>query len=293
MNGKFGRVTAALIFAAAALICSLATGQGTAPDGNALPGQCIGLPGAQIVSPFADSYSCVSLGSPAGVVTPYGGLTFKYDDPNTVLIGGAANDATGRIYQIGVIRNASGHIIGFSGTARLYPSATSRIGQYNDGGVAFGPDNVLFVTRYPANQLEQSKPGSNVPNKVTDLSPLGVASSVGSLAFVPQGFPGAGRLKLVSYPSGGWYDIDFTPDGNGTFNLSPATFRTNLSGSSEGIAFVPPGSPGFPPNSILIAKYTNNRIVTAPLDSRGDPLPNQWDFMTGITGPEGSAVDPV
>ncbi len=146
-----------------------------------------------------------------GVPISYGGLTFKYNDPNTLLIGGEAASSTGRIYEIGVIRDANGHITGFSGTAQLYPDSSSRIGQYNDGGVAFGPENVLFVTRYPVNELEQSTPGSATVNKVTDLTPLGVASSVGSVAFVPPGFPGAGSMKLVSFTSGGWYDVAFSP----------------------------------------------------------------------------------
>src|SRR5438477_2479214 len=268
MNGKFRRVAAALIVTAAAIIGSLATGQGTAPDGNALPGQCIGLAGVQIVNPFADHYSCVSLGSVLGVPTPFGGLTFKYNDTNTLLIGGGANDSTGRIYQIGVIRGPGGHITGFSNPATLYPTSSSRIGQYNDAGVAFGPENVLFVTRFPANQLEQTKVGSVTPSKLTNLSPFGVTSSVGPVAFVPQGFPGAGRMKLASFPSGDWYDVDFVPDGNGTFTINSATLKTNV-GEPEGIAFVPPGSPALPPNSALIAKYSSSKIVTVPLDSNG------------------------
>src|SRR6266403_3860647 len=70
-----------------------------------------------------------------------------------------------------------GHITGFSGSATFYPGAQSTIGQYNDAGLAFGPNNVLFVTRYFANQLgqlEQSKVGSMGPDKVIDLTPLGV-----------------------------------------------------------------------------------------------------------------------
>ena len=281
MNGKLGRVAAALILACGAITCSLTVwatppSQGTTPQGNL--GNCGGAFLSQIPYPFADYYSCIDLGSPPGVITPYGGLTFKYNDSNTVLIGGAANDFTGRIYQIGVIRDANNHIIGFSGTARLYPGPTSQIGQSNDGGVVFGPQNVLFVTRYPGNQIEQSKLGSTTPNKVTNLTPLGVTSSVGSLAFVPEGFPGAGSMKVVSFPSGDWYNVNLAPDGNGTFNVTSATRRTNV-GDAEGIAFVPSGSPGFSANSALIAKYNSNRIVIAPLDSQGDPIPaSQQDF---------------
>src|SRR5436190_10710149 len=290
------RVAAGLLFTTAAIICSLTVqaappGHGTAPEGSTA--NCGGAFLSDRPFPFPDYYSCIDLGSAPGVITPYGGITFKYNDANTVLIGGAANDFEGRIYQIGVTRDANMHITGFSGTARLYPSATSQIGQYNDGGVAFGPQNVLFVTRYPGNQIEQSKLGSTTPNKLTNLTPLGVTSSVGSLAFVPQGFPGAGSMKVVSFPSGDWYNVNFAPDANGTFNLTSASRRTNV-GDAEGIAFVPPGAPGFTANSALIAKYNSNRIVIAPLDSQGDPVPaSQQDFLLGIVGPEGVAIDPV
>jgi len=100
-------------------------------------------------------------------------------------------------------------------------------------------------------------------------------------------------MKVVSYPSGDWYNVDYTPDGNGTFNLSSAIHRTNV-GDAEGIAFVPAGLPGFPANSALIAKYNSNRIVIAPLDAQGDPTPaSQRDFLLGIVGPEGVAIDPM
>src|SRR5436190_9104043 len=230
--------------------------RGTTPQGTL--GNCGGAVLAQTPYPYSDYCSCVDLGSPPGVITPYGGLTFKYNDSNTVLIGGGANDFSGRIYQIGVIRDANKHIIGFSGTARLYPGPTSQIGAYNDGGVAFGLGDVLFVTRYPGNQLEQSKPGSATVNKLIDLGPLGVTSSVGSLAFVPRNFSTAGTMKLVSFPSGDWYDVALAPDGNGTSFISRITLRANV-GDAEGIAFVPSGTPGFAPNSALIAKYTSNK----------------------------------
>jgi len=296
MNGKLRIVAAALVFTSAAIIFSprvSATPGNNEPNGTVLPAQCVGVPGAQVVGPFVGYYGCVGLNSVPGVPTPYGGLTFKYDDANTLLIGGGANDFTGRIYQIAVTRDASQHITGFSGTARLYPTSTSRIGQYNDGGVAFGPGNVLLVTRYPGNQLEQSKPGSESPNKVIDLGPLGVTSSVGSLAVVPRIYSTAGTIKLVSFPSGDWYDVALGPDGNGTFNITRTTLRANV-GDAEGIAFIPPGAPAFSPNSALIAKYTSNKIITVPLDTQGDPIvAGQQDFISGLNGPEGVAIDPV
>ena len=111
------------------------------------------------------------------------------NNPNTLLIGGAANGSAGRIYQVGVIRDANMHITGFSGTASVYPIAQAAIGLFNDGGVGGRPQNVFFVTRSPVNQVEQSKVGSSAPDKVVDLSPLGVVASTGSIGFVPAWIP--------------------------------------------------------------------------------------------------------
>jgi len=44
-------------------------------------------------------------------------------------------------------------------------------------------------------------------------------------------------MKIVSYSGGGWYQCDFTPDGNGTFNITSAMLRENVGGGPEGIAF--------------------------------------------------------
>ena len=228
-----------------------------------------------------------------GVPFGWGGLTLKYDDPNTLLMGGHANTPNGRIYQIGVTRDANMHITGFTGAATVYPTPDSTIGENNDGGVVFGPENVLFVTRFPNNQLEQSKPGSSDPDKVTNLTPLGIDSSVGSIGFVPSGFPGAGSMKIVS-AGGEWYQCDFVPDGNGTFEVISAFLRATLADAPEGIVFVPPGSPVFPANSVLINNWSTGKIVTAPLDANGDPIvANTQDVIVGFGASEGPAIDPV
>ncbi len=184
----------------------------------------------------------------------------------------------------------------FPGVLRLYPGAQSTIGQYNDAGLAFGPDNVLFVTRYFTNQLgqlEQSKVGSMGPDKVIDLAPLGVTGSGGSIGFVPPGFPGAGSMKLLSWGGGGWYHCEFSPDGNGTFNITSASLRATV-GGPEGIAFVPHESPVFQPNSVLIVQYGYSRVFAAPLDASGDPIMAQGqDFVRGLPGASGACIDPV
>ena len=165
MKPNLNRFAAALLFASVAITCSLTmwasplvngkeqatsktpiTGASFSTMGDD-PDSPLGTIGPTIAPPFDTNYSLVSLGLVPGVQTYYGGLTFKYDDPNTLLIGGAAGSPVGRIYQIAVTRDGGGHITGFSGSATLYPGAQSTIGQYNDAGLAFGPDNVLFVTR--------------------------------------------------------------------------------------------------------------------------------------------------
>ena len=95
--------------------------------------------GQTIQPPYDTLYSLTNLGSVPGLPTRYGGLTFLTGNPNVVVIGGAANVVGGALYSIGVVRNAQSHITGFTGTAALFSE-----GQFNDGGVIFGPSNVLF-----------------------------------------------------------------------------------------------------------------------------------------------------
>src|SRR5437588_9367639 len=79
---------------------------------------------AQAIAPaFAANYSFLDLGAAAGVPTNYVGIVFKAGDPNTLLLGGAANGAAGAIYQVGVTRGAGNHIIGLSGTATQFATA--------------------------------------------------------------------------------------------------------------------------------------------------------------------------
>ena len=100
-------------------------------------------------------------------------------------------------------------------------------------------------------------------------------------------------MKIVS-ASGEWYQCDFVPDGNGTFEVISAFSRATLADTPEGIVFVPPGSPVFPANSVLINNWSTGKIVTAPLDANGDPIvANTQDVIAGFGASEGPAIDPV
>jgi len=242
-----------------------------------------------VVAPFNTFYSVDLLGSVPGVPTSYGGLTFADGDPDTILIGGAANAASGALYSIGVIRNEGGHITGFDGTATRFADAP-----YNDGGVTYGPDGVLFLARWPVNQLAQLKPGSVAADKVLEMAPFGVPSSLSALSLVPPGFPGAGRLKMVTYSGGSWHDAAVVADGNGTFDLVGVSNPVQIVGAPEGFVYVPPGSPLFSDfSSMLVAEYGQGKITTYQVDDNGDPIPaTRAEFVTGLTGAEGAVVDP-
>ena len=214
--------------------------------------------GQTLVAPFDGSYTVHDLGQVPGVPDSLGGLTLKAGTTDRLLIGGGANDAAGALYEVGVVRDGSGHIVGFSGSATRFADAAN-----NDGGVTYGPGGVLFLARWPLNELGQTKPGSAITDKIIALTPLGIESSLASLQFVPQGQPGAGSLKLASYRGGAWYDADVVADGAGTYDL--ANVReipdSRIAGGPEGFVYVPSGSPQFSGPSLLVSEYGVDEIA--------------------------------
>ena len=103
--------------------------------GFCLIGFRIELAGAiTIGTDFVGDYTATDLGGVAGLPTNYGGMVFKAGDPNTMLIGGAANTAGGLFFETPVIRDGSDNITGFGA---ISPFGT--VGEFNDGGIAYGP----------------------------------------------------------------------------------------------------------------------------------------------------------
>ena len=87
----------------------------------------------------------------------------------------------GQLFSIGVTRDADNHITGFSGVASVFAE-----GAYNDGGVVYGPDGVLFMARVAGStSWGQVKPGSAVTDKIIDMAALGVENSLSAMGFVP------------------------------------------------------------------------------------------------------------
>lgn len=248
---------------------------------------------------FVGDYTIVDLGSVPGLPAAYGGLTMKPGDTSTLYIGGAANGAGGRIHTIGVVRDGLGHVAGFSGSA----TPLGDVGEFNDGGVVFGPGGVLFTARWPVNEIGQTKPGSLDEDVITDVGALGIVSSISALNFVPFGFAATGALKAVTYSSGDWYDIVYALNGSGTYDFLSATHidldtstpgTQALPGGPEGFVYVKAGNPGFAVDSLLVAEWAVGKVAAYELDGAGNPLlATRREFLSDLSGAEGAFIDPI
>ena len=248
---------------------------------------------APVIAPsFAADYTLADLGPVSGVPDPYGGLVFKAGDPNTILLGGTANQADGRMYSVPVTRDAGGHIVGVGAATFVAPAP------YNDGGFAYhGPTGVLFLSQWPINSIAQYKPGSIPgpgPDKTQDVTGLGVASSQAALQFIPSTFPGAGEFKGLSWGGGEFYTFTLAPDGGGTFDVTSATQETTIGGGPEGFVYIKSTNPDFAVDSMLVSEFSANNVAAYQLDANGNPIPaTRVDFITGLDGAEGAAIDPL
>ncbi|MBD2358030.1 DUF4114 domain-containing protein [Tolypothrix sp. FACHB-123] len=247
-----------------------------------------------LAAPFDSAYAVTSLGEVPGLPIPYVGLAFKPDDPNTLLIGSTPQTEDSQIFAIALKRDANNHIIGFTGTATLVAAAPGLNGGLIDAGLGFGPENVLFYTTWNDNTVGQIKPGSSSPDKQIDLNELGFEASAGGLTFVPQGFPGAGRLKITSYDTGNFYDTTVSADGMGTWNIAPPNKSVNLSGGPDAFVYVSASMPEFKSQRILMTEQDADKVAVYNIDENGDPISSsRQDFLTGIDGPIGAAIDPL
>jgi hypothetical protein len=239
---------------------------------------------------FADDYECFDLGNLPNVPINWGGLTVKIDDPYTLLIGGSANTQAGKLYEVQITRDANCHVTGWAGV----PIVEFAEAAFNDGGVTYGPADVLFLARWPNNELGQQELGSLVTDKIIPLGPLGIVSSPGGLNFVPSGFGGEGQLKLVSWPGGQWYSIALVDDGMGTFSIMSATYEVTIQGGPEGFVHISDQNPGFPVDGLLVSEWSAGFLAAYDADANGDPVVNtRRDFVTGLTGAEGAFLDPL
>ncbi len=253
------------------------------------------------IDPFySPSYAFTDLGAVPGLPEAYGGLTFKPGDASKIWIGGTANEAGGRIHEVSVVRGVDGHITGFSGTATALA-----FGAYNDGGVVVGPGGVLFLAQWPENNIGQVLPGGAVEHRIDSGASFGIplTDSISAMNFVPPGFGGAGKMKVTTWEDGRWFDVNYTPDGAGGYDLSGAVQIDldlgaagiqNLPGGPEGFVFIPSGNPLFGVDSILLSEFSSGTVVSYELDAEGNPiLSTRRNFVTALDGAEGAVVDPL
>lgn len=246
---------------------------------------------AQIVAaPYDKVYSAHTLGSPAQLPTNFGGVTFRVSDPNALYISGAAASTSAAVYRVPVVRDAQKHITGFAGPAVKVADTPNA-----DGGLQFGPGGVLFFTRYRTHALGMVKASSTQMDKSVTLLRDGFRASVGSLTFVPAGYPKAGSLKLVSYNSGMVATATLRADAQGTYDVASLTVGTSVTGGPEGMFYVQPGSPLIPDfSSMMICEWRTGAVALYAIDANGDPIAaTRKPFLTSLTGAEGAAIDPV
>lgn len=245
----------------------------------------------QLQPPFSQSYSLLDLGSVSGVPTPYGGVFILPGDPNSLFIGGSANEAGGALYRVPLARNGQGFITGFTG-----PAARMADAPYNDGGIVPDPGGLISYVQWPSNNFAQLNLATGLVVNTVPLGALGVASASAGLAFIPPGYPGAGGLRIVSWSAGEYYEAAYSVGAGGIINVSAATAvpGSQLAGGPEGWTYVPQGSPKFSAPSIIVSEYSAGSVAVYELDARGNPvIATRRAFMNGLVGAEGAAIDPV
>src|SRR4051794_19600265 len=109
-----------------------------------------------------------------------------------------------------------------------------------------GPAACFSLPAFRATSWGRSSPAAAPRIKTVQLSPLGVASSVGAITVIPAGFANAGKLMIASYNAGSYYLATPTADGSGTYNIGTATLGTTPGAGPEGFAYIAAGSPQFP-----------------------------------------------
>ncbi len=244
--------------------------------------------GTYIEPPYWDDYSVKELGGVAGLPNGYGGLVFDRSDPGRLLVASPAINGNGKIYSVGVVRDAGGHVIGWSGAPTPLVDLPN-----DDGGLVYGRDGVLFSAQWPDQKLIQVKPGSAQIDKQIFLPALGPRDV--SLNIVPYGFPGACSLKLVSYFTGRWWSAQLQPDGLGTFDLSGVTEASPIfGGGAEHLVYVPRGAPVFEDGTVLVTEWDLGNVASYSIDANGDPIAaTRRLVITGFPSPEAFAIDPL
>ena len=251
---------------------------------------------ATLAAPFDTLYTVYDLGPVPGVPQPLGGTVIKAGANDTLLVAGSSERAEGAIYEIGVQRNACGHIVGWNGTASLVANTP-----YVDANLIYANDDLLLYTEWPQYNFSQLAGAAMAPDRQIDLRTVGMAtgdSGPGGLGRVPAGLANAGELRLVTWPGGRWFHAASAPDGN-LLALTGVTQTATLPNEPGGFAYVPAGSPGFATQSLIVAEWrldaTLDRVAVYDVDvATGDPIvATRREFFSKFPRPWGAYFEPV
>ena len=266
------------------------------PDADPCPPPPGGAPaGVELAAPFDMIYRVYDLGAVPGVPNPLGGTVVRVDNNDVLLVAGASETPDGAIYSIGLTRDSCNHIIGFQGTATVVANTP-----YVDANLIYMRPDLLVYTEWPQYTLSQLATGSMMPDRRTDLrmiSTPAIDSSPGGLGRVPPSLAPAGELRLVTWPSGGWYHVTTAPDGS-LLAVNSLTVATTLPNQPGGFAYVPEGSPGFPIQSVIVAEWRTesnlDRVAVYEVDAAGDPVvATRREFFKKFPRPWGAYFEPV
>ncbi len=251
---------------------------------------CTPATGVVIQPIYASGYVACALGNFKGLPSSIGAITFKEGDPNTLLVATYSDSAPAMIYSVSVLRNADNHITGLNTSGTFFATAP-----YADAGLAYGPGNILFYSRWPVNEIGEIKPGNASTDKAIALSAFGVPSPVTGLNFVPAGFAQAGELKFFTPQTGDWYAAALSPEADGTYSIASVTKKATTQKYSRTFTYVPASSPQLADySSMLVSEYYDGTINAYTLDSESNPVPtSRKAFLSGLSYVKGSTFDPL
>ncbi len=262
----------------------------------------------KLVAPYDVAYTAYDLGPVPGMEgTLLGGCADKPGDPNTLLVIAGSERPEGAIWEVGVKRDACGHIVGFVG------KATKGIPvPYGDANLVVTGSGNMLVPQFPVATLAQVDATQKKVDATWKLGSPFLAyaggswtpghESLGGLAFVPSTIVSGTELRGVGYPLGNWVHIDIKKNVNDPklYDYVGITkTNINLTNGPGGVAYVPAGSPGFTKPAVLVAEWlvgtpppltTGVRQVAAyDVDANGDPIvATRREFLAQFDRPWGA-----
>ncbi len=252
--------------------------------------------------------ACVLVGSltDAGIPASLGGLLFSEEDPDTLLVVGAADTPEGALYSIPLLRDGGCHIAGLGAPTKIADIP------YADGLIR-GPGGALFfglgrLSEPFVSGLGRKEAGSLALDEQVDLTSFGLDLPVSGVAIIPDAFQGAGTFVFLTYSDdvannpGRWYSAELANGADGPLAVTSVTPRADFA-TPASIVFLPADNGVLPKQKVLVADHAAYSVVAYDLDANGVPKTAQGEplFTTSMAGlgelghvhPWGMARDPV